>query len=190
MANYPQLDNASGVWNLREVYDAVMGGYWPNYNSIALVSGFDSSTISVDKATISTTGSSSVFGDLSVGRAQLGAAASITRGLFFGGYTGSTLQDEIDYATFTTTGNFADFGNLTSARRLTISASNSVRAVTMGGYTSSGSNVVDYVTINSTGDATDFGDTAVTSFVCGSGSSPTRGFKVGGGTPSLSLIHI
>ena len=26
----PQLDNASGVWNLREVYDAVMGGYWPN----------------------------------------------------------------------------------------------------------------------------------------------------------------
>ena len=28
MANYPQLDNASGVWNLREVYDAVMGGYW------------------------------------------------------------------------------------------------------------------------------------------------------------------
>ena len=33
MANYPQLDNASGVWNLREVYDAVMGGYWPNANS-------------------------------------------------------------------------------------------------------------------------------------------------------------
>ena len=39
MANYPQLDNASGVWNLREVYDAVMGGYWPNANSRALVMG-------------------------------------------------------------------------------------------------------------------------------------------------------
>ena len=36
MANYPQLDNASGVWNLREVYDAVMGGYWPNANSRGL----------------------------------------------------------------------------------------------------------------------------------------------------------
>ena len=36
MANYPQLDNASGVWNLREVYDAVMGGYWPNANAIGV----------------------------------------------------------------------------------------------------------------------------------------------------------
>jgi len=36
MANYPQLDNASGVWNLREVYDAVMGGYWPNANNRAI----------------------------------------------------------------------------------------------------------------------------------------------------------
>ena len=36
MANYPQLDNASGVWNLREVYDAVMGGYWPNANNKAI----------------------------------------------------------------------------------------------------------------------------------------------------------
>ena len=39
MANYPQLDNASGVWNVREVYDAVMGGYWPNANAFALFHG-------------------------------------------------------------------------------------------------------------------------------------------------------
>ena len=39
MANYPQLDNASGVWNLREVYDAVMGGYWPNAGARALFAG-------------------------------------------------------------------------------------------------------------------------------------------------------
>ena len=39
MANYPQLDNASGVWKLREVYDAVMGGYWPNANAIGLYGG-------------------------------------------------------------------------------------------------------------------------------------------------------
>ena len=39
MANYPQLDNARGVWNLREVYDAVMGGYWPNANAIGLFGG-------------------------------------------------------------------------------------------------------------------------------------------------------
>ena len=57
MANYPQLDNASGVWNLREVYDAVMGGYWPNANSIGLFSGgFNPGSVStINKITISTT---------------------------------------------------------------------------------------------------------------------------------------
>ena len=39
MANYPQLDNASGVWNLREVYDAVVGGYWPNAGARGLFAG-------------------------------------------------------------------------------------------------------------------------------------------------------
>ena len=48
MANYPQLDNASGVWNLREVYDAVMGGYWPNANAIALVGCGNAPTSSKD----------------------------------------------------------------------------------------------------------------------------------------------
>ena len=47
MANYPQLDNASGVWNLREVYDAVMGGYWPNHGAIALTNKSDASTKTV-----------------------------------------------------------------------------------------------------------------------------------------------
>ena len=28
MANYPQLDDCSGVWKLKDVNDAVMGGYW------------------------------------------------------------------------------------------------------------------------------------------------------------------
>ena len=39
MANYPQLDNARGVWNMKEVYDAVMGGYWPNALSRATFAG-------------------------------------------------------------------------------------------------------------------------------------------------------
>ena len=28
MANYPQLDDQVGVWKLKDVNDAVMGGYW------------------------------------------------------------------------------------------------------------------------------------------------------------------
>ena len=30
MANYPQLDDCSGVWTLKEVNNAVMGGYCRN----------------------------------------------------------------------------------------------------------------------------------------------------------------
>ena len=28
MANYPQLDDLVGVWKLKDVNDALMGGYW------------------------------------------------------------------------------------------------------------------------------------------------------------------
>ena len=66
MANYPQLDNASGVWNLREVYDAVMGGYWPNSNSDALFgggNGVPSFTPLIQKTNITSTGDATSFGD-------------------------------------------------------------------------------------------------------------------------------
>ena len=54
MANYPQLDNASGVWTLREVNDAVMGGYWRNANSLGLFTGGQtpSATDKIDQITI------------------------------------------------------------------------------------------------------------------------------------------
>ena len=63
MANYPQLDNASGVWNLREVYDAVMGGYWPNANAIGLVGGGNdpSYTSNVNNLNITTSGDCNFF---------------------------------------------------------------------------------------------------------------------------------
>ena len=64
MANYPQLDNASGVWNLREVYDAVMGGYWPNANAIAVFNHGRSGGALIEKITMSTTGNATVFGDI------------------------------------------------------------------------------------------------------------------------------
>ena len=71
MANYPQLDNASGVWNLREVYDAVMGGYWPNANSIAVFNHGRSGGALIEKITMSTTGNATIPFD------QTAAAANI-----------------------------------------------------------------------------------------------------------------
>ena len=62
MANYPQLDNASGVWNLREVYDAVMGGYWPNAGSRGVFAGGNQQpvyTSKIDFITMSSSGNAS-----------------------------------------------------------------------------------------------------------------------------------
>ena len=42
MANYPQLDDCSGVWTLKEVNDAVMGGYWRNVGALAVFNGGNS----------------------------------------------------------------------------------------------------------------------------------------------------
>ena len=68
MANYPQLDNSSGVWNLRDVYDAVMGGYWPNANSNALFGrGYTPGYSAViEKFNMTTSGNATAFGNLSV----------------------------------------------------------------------------------------------------------------------------
>ncbi len=69
MANYPQLDNARGVWNMKEVYDAVMGGYWPNAGSRGLFGGGSTPSDSnvIDYVTIATTGDATDFGDLTMG---------------------------------------------------------------------------------------------------------------------------
>ena len=84
MANYPQLDNASGVWNLREVYDAVMGGYWPNANSRALIESSDGGGL-IGFVTIASTGNASFFGSPAAldGGDQTGFS-SFTRGVFQG----------------------------------------------------------------------------------------------------------
>jgi len=63
MANYPQLDDARGVWKLHEVYDAVMGGYWPNYASKGLSAGGGSPADStqIEQIIFSTAGNSTLF---------------------------------------------------------------------------------------------------------------------------------
>ena len=137
MANYPQLDNASGVWNLREVYDAVMGGYWPNANSIALVGCGNAPTTSKDVQQFNLTsgGQATTFGNLSTGRQAAGSIGSFTRCLFTGGANPS-YQNNADYAEFSTQGNFADFGDLTQNVTNNSGSGNSTRGLRLGGYIS------------------------------------------------------
>ena len=90
MANYPQLDDCSGIWTLKEVNDAVMGGYWREAGTKALVGGGDGINV-IDQFTIATTGDATDFGDLSVARYQLASCGSFTRAIWAGGYVSAGL---------------------------------------------------------------------------------------------------
>ena len=184
MANYPQLDDARGVWKLHEVYDAVMGGYWPNANSRALIESSDGGGV-IGFVTIASTGNASVFGKpLALTGGDQTGFSSFIRGVF----QGNSPLDTLEYVTIQTLGNAADFGNLTTGRRNLFSTSNETRGIVAGGITPSISNVIDYVTISSLGNATDFGDltAATTTEANGGASSPTRAVFGGGQTPSNS----
>ena len=149
--------------------------------------------------TISSTGNSFFFGDLSF-RPVIGSGASNnTRGIFVGGYnsispysgpqgTGSGLLN-IDYVTIVSLGNSSSFGELTVGRRIPGSVSSPTRGLFAGGRsfnspaTITRVNVIDYVEIASTGNAMDFGDLLATdndSFFGNAGNSSTRGIFCSG----------
>lgn len=145
--------------------------------------GNRSNTISY--ISISSTGDSTYFGDLTVARYGLACYASSTRAIWAGGEYGNVFYNVIDYVTIATTGNATTFGTLTANGRYSLSgASNDTRGLQFAGYNSQTgpgfTNVIDYVTIASTGNATDFGDTSVTLSDMGACSSTTRAVYAGG----------
>jgi hypothetical protein len=85
--------------------------------------GINGSALNViDYITISSTGNSTDFGDLTSARSVRGALSNRTneRGCWCGGAT----VNLIDYITMSSTGNAADFGDLVYARQLAASTSN------------------------------------------------------------------
>jgi hypothetical protein len=183
MAQFPTFGNATGVWNINDVYNNVSGGTWPNFGAIGLFAGGGvgpAVTNITDQVTISTLGNATDFGDLTVARfAASGGVSSLVRGIFGGGYiSASPGTNIIDYFTFSNTGNAADFGDLTVARDQPAGASNSTRGTFGGGYPTS--NVIDFITMASIGNATDFGDLLVGVRAGAGAASATRGLFGGG----------
>ena len=89
MANFPQLDDTRGVWDLKEVNNAVMGGYWRDAgNKAVFAGGFNSSnayTANIDTIKMASAGNATDFGDLATNLLNMGTCASFTRGIFMGG---------------------------------------------------------------------------------------------------------
>ena len=159
----------------------------------------------IQYVTISSTGNSFIFGDLTYRPVLAMGASDNTRGLFAGGYNGispysgpegvGSTYTSIDYVTIASTGNSSSFGELTVGRTQSFSMSSPTRGVFGAGMFTISShasgttynNVIDYVTIQSRGNAIDFGD-IITARVSGSygnaGNSSTRGIICSGDAAS------
>ena len=147
MANYPQLDDCSGVWTLKEVNDAVMGGYWRNVGLKGIVAGgtTDNNTPinTIQQISMGSTGDASDFGDLTENKKLATFFSSINRGVAAGGENPST-SNVVCYFQFASAGNAADFGDLISAQRMLGSCSNSTRGLTAGGDSPGDINIINY----------------------------------------------
>ena len=134
--------------------------------------------------TISTTGNSVNFGDLSSTKNAFASFGSSTRGCFAGGASSPTTINTIEYVTIASLGDAQNFGDLTAAKNSFTGCSSPTRGITNGGYTSDPTDVIEYVTIASTGNAQDFGNLQNTISNSASCSSSVRGISSGGASPS------
>jgi hypothetical protein len=144
--------------------------------------------------TISTTGNSIDFGDITrVTGNQASLCSSATRGLCAGGVIApaAAFTNIIDYVTISITSNAIDFGDLITANRYLTALANSTRGI-FAGAAGPITNAIDYVTIAQTGNGIDFGDLSVSRGNSGAAASNTRGLIAGGegGTNVIDFITI
>ena len=137
--------------------------------------------------TISSTGNTVDFGNLTDGCWCSAGVESPTRGIFAQGFIPSAVNN-LDFITISTLGNAIDFGDLTVARAGANGAGSKVRGLFMGGYNPTVLNVIDYVTIASAGNAASFGDLTEVARFGGATSDSRRAVLCGRFTPSASNI--
>lgn len=149
----------------------------------------------IEYVTVSTPSNATDFGNLYQASRQFCATcnSSNDRGVFGGGYIGSSTTDVLQYITVSSTGDASDFGNATTLMQDNAATSNGTneRGIWMGGnryvLPDPGppwgiTNTIDYITINSASNATDFGDLtqAVTYPSACSNQTNERGIRSGG----------
>ena len=119
------------------------------------------------------------YGTSAPSDASTGVSPAAIRGLYAGGYNGSSYYNTIDYIEIATTGNATDFGDLATARYTLSGVSSSTRGV-FGGGDQSAFTTIEYVTFSTTSNTTDFGDLTVGRYALGGLSNATRGVFAAG----------
>jgi hypothetical protein len=132
---------------------------------IVMFGGFKSPAIinAISYVTISTTGDTQDFGDLSTARSAPGSCSSATRAISGGGSTPSATN-QIEFVTMSTLGNAQDFGDLLGSYGNVRATSSKTRGVFVQ---LSSTNAIEYVTIQTTGNSLDFGDLTESVQNCG-----------------------
>jgi hypothetical protein len=157
-----------------------------------------SATNTIEYITISSTGNTTDFGDLTAAFWGITGCSSSTRGLFGAGVnpvaTPTTILNTIEFITISSTGNSQDFGDVITAGNAKASLSSSTRGIFAGARNPTNTpgtfNNIEYVTIASQGvNAQDFGD-LVSGLERGTKgcSSPTRGIFSGSYGPFTNII--
>ena len=143
----------------------------------------------IEFITISSFGSASDFGDLSLARNQLGALSNDTRGIFGGG---NPQTDVIDFVTIASKGTTAqDFGNLLATTQSPAGCSSPTRGVFGGGEQSPAYiTKIQYLTIATLGNTLNFGDLLTNRRLLMSCSSTTRGLFTGGDNNPASSSNV
>ena len=154
----------------------------------------------VDYVTISTTGTCTNYGDLTVkGGHGIATMTNQTRLVCAGrntqdpsNYPGADVNT-IDYTTIASTGNFKDFGDLVDPAGASApiygvtGCSNGIRGIISGGDEGPAyDNTMKFITIPTLGNSQDFGEATVSKSGPGACSSSTRGLIGGGSGPDPS----
>jgi hypothetical protein len=152
-----------------------------------------SATNTIEYITISSTGNTTDFGDLTAAFWGTTGCSSSTRGLFGAGVN-PAFTNIIDFITISSTGNSQDFGDVITTGNAKASLSSSTRGIFAGarnpGFSPGNFNNIEYVTIASQGvNAQDFGD-LVSGLERGTKgcSSSTRGIFSGSYGPFTNII--
>tara|TARA_R110000796_G_scaffold166320_1_gene283253 strand:- start:451 stop:969 length:519 start_codon:yes stop_codon:yes gene_type:complete len=170
------MPNYQGVWSLSTHYQNRSGWPFPLLQGDIGVVANTSTTSSVDYFTITATGNSISWGDLTSAHDVSGACGSSTRAVWAGGGGNSS---QIDYITVASLGVGARFGYLSDGRGYIASASNATRGLFAGGNSAT-VNTIDYITIATEGNSTDFGNLPAAKYSVGGSANTTRALFFGG----------
>jgi len=142
--------------------------------------------------TISTTGNSIDFGNLSIARYYVRGTASSTRGIFAGGTVPGAVTNTIDYVTIASNGGANDFGDMSINRNGIAVFGNQTRGILAGGYTTptnTQTSLIEFVNIANVATTSDFGTLSERREIMAGFASPTRGI-IAGGAQSATITNL